>query len=772
MSIKSKNSSSKKRGVPKKRVSKKSPPKQKTSPILSWRAPLRSLFILLLPPFILYILWLDYTVRSSFEGKQWDLPAQVFAAPLELYVGKDLTPTQLVNHLDMLGYRKHNKMQSTGTYMLRGDVVSIYRRPFNFQDGYEAARVVELSFGSGSQYKIKTLRSSMASGENIIVGAVRLDPLQIGSFHPAHGEDRMLTSLDAVPEYLVKALLVTEDRNFSRHIGISPLSIVRATIANIRAGRAVQGGSTLTQQLVKNLFLTPERTILRKLNEALISLILEYRYQKWQILESYLNEVYWGQDIQRSIHGVETASRFLFGHGASDLTLAESALMVGMLKGPSRYNPRRHPKRAKKRRNLVLTLMQREGVISEGQMISAQQEAIVVTKSIAGSYRYPAFLELVRAHILEQYPREELRTGGLQIFSSLDPLVQDEAEQALIGQIKRLEQGGKSRLQGAVVVADYARGEIEAIVGGRNPRDRGFNRALNALRPIGSLVKPPLFLAALEMPQRYTLLTQLEDRDFSVESGGKVWNPKNYDHKEHGQVPLYKTLSHSYNLSTARTGSEIGIENVADILQSLGVERNIPLYPSLFLGALELSPVEVTEIYQPIANGGVKIPLRTIRAVLNSSGKLLSRYPMEVNEVASSEAVSLLQWGMQEVVRNGTARSLNKTLSPHLNLAGKTGTSDELRDSWFSGFSGNHLAVVWMGRDDNSSAELTGASGALKVWEQLFSKLKVKPLKINYPEGVKQFWVDSVGGRAYKGCNGSRFIPFIKGSEPEQNGCN
>lgn len=742
----------------KKRAAKKGKPLPKP---VKRRSLLGRLFLFLFPFLLAYLLWLDGMVRDQFEGKRWELPARVYASPMELYAGKPLTASQLVESLSELGYQRQSTLSEVGSYTLQRGAVLLHSRPFRFWDGEESSQQVRVSFQNGKVAALTGVRHGGA------VDLMRLDPLPIGSFYPAHGEDRLLVQLEALPEHLTKTLITVEDRAFTRHFGINPLGIGRALLANLKAGRMVQGGSTLTQQLAKNLFLNRERTLLRKAQEALITLVLEFHYSKREILEAYLNEVYFGQDRRRAIHGVGMASHFFFGHGASELTLSESALLVGMLKGPSRYNPRKHPKRAKARRNLVLDLLVRQGVVGEREAERAKRAPLGVTRNPPSARsRHPAFLDLVRKQILRDYEKEDLVSEGLQIFTTLRPEVQRAAERALQQRIRELQRSGKSGLEGAVVAVHPGSGEVEALVGGKDPHSRGFNRALHAVRPIGSLVKPALFLAALEQPNRYTLLSPLKDQPFELGRGEQRWRPENYDGKSHGVVPLYRALSHSYNLSTARLGVELGVPHVVSTLQRLGVKREIPSYPSLFLGALELSPLEVTALYQPLASGGVQTPLRSIRAVMDRQGKSLNRYPLHVKEVASPEAVSLLQWGLQEVVRSGTGRVLQQLVPAATKIAGKTGTTDDWRDSWFAGFGGDRLAVVWVGRDDNGEAGVSGSTAALHVWGKMMSEVPVTSLRQHHLEGVQSYWTNESGQRTRSRCEDGKQVPFIEGSAP------
>jgi penicillin-binding protein 1B len=446
--------------------------------------------------------------------------------------------------------------------------------------------------------------------------------------------------------------------------------------------------------------------------------------------------------------------------------------MVALVRGPSYYEPRRHPERAQERRNLVLGILRDQGVISPDQAQQAMQAPLGVTeKGTYGSSGTPAFLDLVRRQLHRDYRAEDLTSEGLRIFTTLDPWVQEQAEQGLAGRLWALEQSHKGKaaqLQGAVVVVSAEGGEVLALVGGRETQYAGFNRALDAVRPIGSLVKPAVYLEALARPQDYTLVSQLDDQALRLRGGdGQIWTPRNYDNKEHGKVLLYSALAHSYNLATVQLGLDLGVEAVARRLQQLGVQRPVNPYPSMLLGALALSPLEVAQVYQTLAAGGFRTPLRTIREVMDVEGKPLQRYPLEVKQVASAASAHLVVWAMQEVVAEGTGRGLGKYLSPELHLAGKTGTTDNLRDSWFAGFSGDKVMVVWVGRDDNRPAGLSGSSGALQVWGDIGKRVGTQPLVLLPPDNVDYVWIDTETGLlANERCPAARQIPFSRGSAP------
>jgi len=716
----------------------------------------------------LYLLYLNHTVQVKFEGKRWAVPARVYGRALELYPGASLGPDELVQELTRLGYRKQSHAKQEGSYARNRNRFHVRTRPFVFWDGKEPARFLDLQF-QGEQL------TSMADGNGRPISLVRLEPPAVGSIYPAHNEDRALIKRDEIPEQLVNALLAVEDRAFFGHHGLHFKGIARALWANLRAGGVVQGGSTLTQQLVKNFFLTQERSLQRKVNEAFMALLLERHYGKDEILEAYTNEIYLGQDGRRAIHGFGLASQFYFNRPLVELDLSQLALLAGLVRGPSYYNPRRHTERARERRDLVLRLMVEQGFITQAQANKAKRAGLGVTNTKGhGRGGYPAFMELVRKQLHRDYREEDLTSEGLRIFTTLDPRVQLQAEQALTQRLKALEKGKRltaGTLEAATVVANSVDGEVLAVVGGRRARFAGFNRALDAVRPIGSLVKPVVYLSALMRPDRYTLITPLEDKPLRLTGAdGKQWAPQNYDHRSHGVVPLQDGLVYSYNLATVGLGMEIGLDQVANVLHNLGVRREFEPYPSMLLGAVSLSPLEVTQVYQTLAAGGFYSPLRAIREVLTAEDKPLQRYPLTVHEAAPAGPVYLLNQALQDVVRRGTGRSLARYLSPALNVAGKTGTTDDLRDSWFAGFSGDKVAVVWVGRDDNKPAGLSGASGAMQVWGDLMRRLRPRPLNLPQPESVEMVWIDPQSGlRADGSCSGARLLPFIKGSAPREN---
>lgn len=732
-----------------------------------WFKPLLALTVLMVIGLGGYSVYLSKTVRVKFEGQRWALPARVYARPLEVYAGSLVNRDQIVYELQALGYRRGANVTSTGSWRERSGGVEVKTRAFRFWDGDEPERHLNIDLDKRGVRRI----TDVTSGKEVAL--VRFEPLEVGSIHPNHAEDRVLLGRNQIPVLLEETLIAVEDRSFYRHHGVNPLAILRAMIANIRAGRTVQGGSTLTQQLVKNFYLTPERSLKRKAEEAVMALVLEQRYSKDEILEAYANEIFLGQDGDRAIHGFGLASYFFFNKPVSELELPDIALLVGMIKGPSYYNPRRQPERALARRNLILDILVDQGVIDAQQAAVAKKAPLGLRAGgHEGRRAHPAFLDLVRRQLKRDYREEDLITEGLRIFTTMDPWTQHQAEKALSTRLASLEKQRRltrGSLEGAVVAVAPQDGEVLAITGGRESSYAGFNRALDAVRPIGSLVKPAVYLTALQRPERYSLSTILEDRAVSLKAGdGTLWKPKNYDGKEHGPVSLEDALAKSYNLATVRLGLDVGVEEVVETLRSLGVNQPIDPYPSLFLGALALTPMEVAQVYQTLASGGFRSPLRSIREVLNASGQPLQRYPLTVERAGAAAPVYLVNRALQKVVSSGTARYAAQTLGAGEGFAGKTGTTDNLRDSWFAGFGGDLVAVVWVGRDDNKPAGLSGSSGALRVWVDMLKALNPGALEMIPPDSVEMKGIDPSSGLLADGSCVSVTMPFVRGYTPAE----
>ncbi|HFQ4929787.1 penicillin-binding protein 1B [Vibrio vulnificus] len=693
---------------------------------LSWKAGLALVAVL-----IFVGIYLDSVVKQRFEGQLFQLPTVVYARIQTLYAGENVSRPELQKELDILNYRKVSQPRYPGEYSSSSSKIELIRRPFEFVDGPEADRHVMLHFDASSLTRIQSLESK---GD---LGYLRLEPKMLGMLEKDTDEQRLFLRREQFPEIMVDALLVTEDRDFYQHDGVSPLAIARAMFVNLKAGRTVQGGSTLTQQLAKNLFLTQDRTLWRKVREAYIALILDYRYSKDRILEAYLNEVYLGQSGKQAIHGFGLASRYYFGQPIQELRIDQLAMLVGMVKGPSYYNPVRFPERTKERRDLVLRLMMQQNMLTASEYDQAASRPLDIQDVPRIASRQPAYFQQLsmelRAKVGEAFQGET----GLRVFTSLDPISQDKLEKAISKKVPELGKVAGNELEAAAVAVDRTSGEIRAMVGGKRTGYDGFNRAINASRPIGSLVKPAVYLTALEQPEKYTLATTLQDTPLSLKgSKGSVWEPRNFDRHFRGDVPLYQALAKSLNVPTVRLGMQLGIDQVSDTLARLGVNRNeIRPVPSMFLGAFSLTPLEVAQMYQTLTNSGRKAPLTALRSVVDLEGHVLYQSLPKSSPAVNEQAAWLTTYAMKQGVAQGTGRYLQNQFA-WAALAGKTGTSNDSRDSWFVGVDGREVTTIWLGRDDNQPTKLTGASGALRVYAEYLKQRTPEKLILPWPKEI------------------------------------
>ena len=708
-----------------------------------------------------YILSLDRTVRERFEGNRWAIPAKVYARPLVMQSGAALSQAVVLEELKSLHYRRVADAPNPGSYDVNNNILFVHTRGFRFANGPESPQLVRMRFEGDRLVEL-------ASTEPRKDGQVRLEPMVIGGIYPSHNEDRILMQLKEAPPYLIESLMATEDQRFYKHMGISLRGILRAAFVNTTSGAVVQGGSTLTQQLVKNFFLTDERSLKRKLNEAVMALLLEWHYDKSDILEAYLNEVNLGQQGNLSVNGFGLASQFYFGQPIGELSLPQVALLVGMVKGPSFYNPRRQPERALARRNVVLDSLYREGVISLPARDAAMKAELGVLKNpqVVGN-RHPDFLDLVRRQLREIYQAQDLTDQGLQIFTTLDPRVQKAAEESLTSAVSRLRKQGRSDLQGAVLAADVQSGDLLALVGGATVFT-GYNRAIDAKRQVGSLLKPAIYLAAVSSG-RYTLGSPIDDGPVEVVSdSGKTWRPQNYDNQSHGVVTLKDALAYSYNQAAVRLGMSVGLPMVVASLRQLGVTTELTPFPSLLLGAADMQPMYVMQLYQAILSMGTYAPILSIREVVSADGTVLKDFRQERRQVIDPADGYQLHWAMQQVMNNGTGRSAKARLPNHV-LAGKTGTTNDMRDSWFAGTAGNHLAVVWLGRDDNKPIGLSGSAGALPIWTDMMVRMKPPVVRPRQPTAVAWDWVDSTSGKLSKEeCANVVYVPLSNKNRPTE----
>ena len=655
-------------------------------------------------------IYFDQKIERKLEGQTWDLPAQVYARPLLVEKNKLLSQKVFIKALKQLNYRAVQKVQAAGQFAVIGNKVIVHRRNFEVLGDFFPELKVSIRFYQGAVFSIKSADKQSSQLSQIV-----FDPLLLTRLTSNQVEDRVFVPFVKIPDLFVDTLLLMEDRDYYHHQGVSPLAILRAFIVNFKAGHTVQGGSTLTQQLAKNLFLSQKRSLWRKFQEAYIAVLLDYKYSKDKLLEAYLNEVYLGQNGSKGVYGIGLASDFYFARPVNELRVDQIALLVAIIKGPSYYNPRRNPERALNRRDLVLRLMVENSLINKSQYQYAVKDKLnLPSRRELEKRSNPAFVSLLKRELKQQVSHGVLKKSGLSIFTSIDPISQKHAEIAVATGIKRVKKKNQHDLQGAMVITDRKHAEIRAIVSGKEVKFNGFNRALDAKRPIGSLVKPPVYLTALE--NGYTLESTLKDNPITLKNKtGQRWKPKNYDRKFRGEVSFAYALTHSLNVPTVNLGMHVGLHNIINSLHKMGVDKKIKPYPSLVLGSLSLSPFEVAQMYQPIAMQGRYKQLSMIRGITTSDGDLLYERSRKFQQRFSASAVEDLNTILHDVTQVGTARSL-RWRNPNRIFYGKTGTTNKLNDSWFVGFDDSEVLSIWVGKDNNKSAGLTGSSGALVLF--------------------------------------------------------
>ncbi|GGP78564.1 penicillin-binding protein 1B [Shewanella ulleungensis] len=712
-----------------------------------------------------YAIYLDQIIAQKFEGQKWHLPAQMFSRSMALYPGAAVNHPQLMAELKLLGYRKVSDPRQVGEFSASSTRIELWRRPFLHPEGNQVEQRVMISFDSNGVSSVKRMSDKRE------LAVFHLEPVLLDRIIAGDGEDRLFVRTPEMPASIVDALILVEDRSFYDHYGVNPFAIARAALVNISAGRTVQGGSTLTQQLAKNFFLSSERSIVRKVREALMALIIDFRYSKDEILEAYLNEVYMGQDKARGVHGMGLASQFYFGRPVGELTVSQQAFLVAVIKGPSYYNPWRYPERAQERRDLVLRLLMENDKLTVAQYKAAAESPLGLRSSQKSVHqKLPAFFAVVKQELRQRYGDSLLQQSGVKVYTTLDPMAQEAAEKAVSSTMASLDKRAKN-IQVGMVVTDKYTGGIAAMVGDKVPGYEGFNRAVEIRRPIGSLIKPFVYASALNQSDKFSLATPIDDKPITLKNEqGKTWSPKNFDKKFSGQVPLLTAIKDSMNVPTVNVGLAVGVDNVVSTLQKSGWEESVSPYPSVLLGAVNGSPLMVAQVYQTLADEGRYRKLTSITAVLDSNNQAL-----DVSRAPSSQAIApatdyLVQYAMNHVVRSGTAKRLGAAF-PGVRLAGKTGTSNDSRDSWFAGFDERNVAAIWVGQDDNSKTGLYGSSGAMAVYQAFLQQRPPLSLRMIPVNGVINGYFDRTTGIAKQGnCDNIIGLPALEASyRPAEN---
>jgi len=728
-------------------------------------------FLILLLIVVLYSTYLHRIVSERFDGKTWDIPSQVYSSAFVISSGMDVNKIGLLDRLRRLNYRTTEDVNASGDFDYSPDSVEIFLHDFEYPEGRLEGSKTRLELRNGIVHSILKLPSYDS------LPSLKLEPELIGSFYGAQREERKIVSLPEVPPYLLDAVVTVEDRRFYQHHGIDLRGIGRAALTNLRERRISQGGSTITQQLVKNLFLEQKRDPFRKIDEIIMALLVEVTYSKRDILEAYLNEIYLGQRGPVSVCGVGQAAEFFFGRKVSELTLGQAALIAGIIKNPWRYSPYRDMREALDRRNSVLRRMRERGKITEEELRIASSEKMILAEATETKNRALYFLDFVTRKLEKKFSREVLISKGLRIFTTLDMRMQLEAEKTLEDGLKRLEESyphlqiGESgeELQGALVAIDHSTGYITAMVGGRNYGMSQFNRVSQARRQPGSVFKPIVYLAALE-GHRYTLASVIDDAPVIIRLKAGEWSPRNYDGQYHGKVTLRKALEESLNAATVRLTQEIGIAKVVELAHSLGIGTPLPEVPSLALGSVELTPLEITEAYAVMANGGIRRESMAVTTVVDRSGRVLLENKFKGTRVLSQEASYLITYLLKGVVKEGTASKLREMgfTGP---VAAKTGTSSSYKDAWFVGYTPDMVLGVWVGFDHNKPLNLSGSEASLPLWMEFMASIERGDSTPDFtvPEGIAFMEIDKeTGGLATGACPNVVHEAFIRGTEPRE----
>lgn len=691
---------------------------------------------------------LSALIEKRFSGRRWSIPSKIFSDITMLYIGQNVNLALLYSRLSHLGYREvPRKPMQEGELHKVGSELEIFlhklKTPYKERPGFPA----RISFAQG---RIKSIAHS-ESGENIPI--LDLEPEEMMLFFGDEREQRQIISFNEAPRHLIYAVLAAEDIRFYQHKGMDSRAILRAFYTNLRQGGIRQGGSTITQQLAKSYFLTPKKTFSRKLKELLMSLTMEAMYEKNEILEIYLNEIYLGQKGSVSVNGVGEASRFYFGKPVSSLSLAEAATIAGLIRNPKKYSPYKDKKCSIDRRNTVLRTMQKNGWISDEEIQSAFSLPLNTVGFEAYGKKAPYFMDFLFSQLKELYPPEILSSLGLSLYTTLDPQVQAAAETALTHGLAMLEKRNPAlkrsepdkKLQGAVIVMQPKTGYLLAMVGGRDYSVSQFNRITQARRQPGSLFKPFVFLTGLD---RFTPASIFSNEPISYEVDGKLWEPRNYEKIPETQVTMRTALARSINRATVDLASQVGIEPIIKTTKAFRFSTPFQPYLSLSLGATEVIPLELARAYCPFAADGVLPYPLLLKAVADEKGKILEQRHMDIERVISPEKAFIMTSMLRSVVEKGTARSL-KNMGVSFPVAGKTGTTSSFKDAWFVGYTPDILALVWVGFDDGAPIFTAGASAALPIWAEL---VKAIPQHIsgnwfNPPAGVVKRIICPVSGQ-------------------------
>jgi penicillin-binding protein 1B len=750
---------------------KKLPTRRTVFRVISWTAAAFIALILILG------IWVYRTSVGRFQIRKLRLPTRIYADITPLRPAQALQTDDLLEKLDRLGYREVPRLAQAGDYV-RGDAgIDIYTRAFTHPTGEYPAEQIRVVLSRSQIDSVVSLREARP------LERAALEPELLTSVLSEQLENRSPVTLQQIPQHLQDAVVASEDSRFWHHPGVDPFGIVRAVFANLKSKGVSEGASTLTQQLVKNYFLTSERTYKRKVMEAFMAVILDARYSKKEILEAYLNDIYLGRNRSISILGVGEASRFYFGKPVSEITIAEAATLVGMIPSPNNLSPFNNPEQSMRKRNQVLDQMLKQKKITPAQHAEARSAKLPKKpfRRRSGLTSMPFYVDRVLDELATDYGIDDVKGRGLRIYTAIDLNAQDAAARVLETSLQSIEKRNRKlrthdpELQGAIIHLDVPTGEIRALVGGRNYERSQFNRALKSKRLVGSLFKPFVYLTAFEPSlsgQNITPATQVDDTRFVLKRRwSEDWSPRNYDGRYMGKVTVRMALEHSLNAASVRIGLATGVEPILKTVRTLGVQEKLDDNPSILLGAAGIPPMQMAEAYSTIARQGARIPPRAIRFVTDDRGKTLEG-PGEVKpvQVFPQRDVFLLTHVMKGVVDRGTAGS-SRSMGFRRIAAGKTGTTNDKRDAWFIGFTPQTLALTWVGFDDNDPTGLSGSDSAVPMWTRymLAATAGEKSMDFAAPPGITFTEVDETsGGLATPNCPRNVIVQeaFKQGTEP------
>ncbi len=688
-----------------------------------------------------------WRLTSQFDDITYRQPSRLYAQPTRLAVGSLCGLERLVAELKSGGYRADPGAGPlpVGCYRSIRGGLAVHLRDFPRPEG-------EAGQGGGmADIELHGSRVAALRRNGGAVDALTLEPPLLASYYGDDFKERRPVAVAEVPQDLVGAVLAAEDEDFFTHAGISVTGVVRAAWVDMRGRGIRQGGSTLTQQLVKNLYLSQERTLTRKLREVILTLLLESRFQKKQILEAYLNEIYLGASGGVNLMGVGAAARAYFGKEVSQLDLPESAVLAGMISSPAVYSPIDHPDRSRERRDWVLGRMAKLRLVDEGRAAQAMEAPIVVAPEPIVRRRTPYFADAAAQEAERRFGVAELADAGYTLFSTLDWRDQQAAQHAVETSLAGLDKGGRRHpggpLQAALVSLDPQSGGILAYVGGRQYAASQFDRAGQAHRQTGSSFKPIVYAAAFEH-KRAMPATFLDDSPLTLQVGNREWTPKNDDGDFHGIVSARTAIEHSYNLATARLALQVGLPPIVELAHKMGIDEPMDAVPAVALGSAAVTPVELATVYATLARAGVRPPVHALVAVRDRHGKAIAGAALAEPERALSPQTAYLVTSMlQGVLDRGTGHSA-RAMGVEGDLAGKTGTTNDQRDSWFAGYSPDRATAVWVGYDDNAPTGLSGARGALPVWSRFV--VAVRPpggyRTFSQPSGISTAVIDPSTG--------------------------